>query len=296
MTAVGMDDVQMARCASGLRRVGIILTCAAAMLAMPAAAKNTPRRVVSMNVCTDQLAMLIADEGQLHSVSHMGADPAMSVMADEAQDYVINHGQAEEVFLMRPDLVLAGAYTTRTTVAMLRRLGFRVEEFAPESSFDDIRANITRMGALLGRPERAAELVAELDAGLAALAAEPSGLTVALYAPNSYTSGEGTLADAVVEAAGLSNIADDLGLAGTARLPLEMLVLADPDLIVSEDRYRGAPALAGENFRHPAYRALSDGRRVASAPGRYWVCGAPYTLEAVRILREAARDVEGERP
>lgn len=251
-----------------------------------------PRRVVSMNVCTDQLAILVAGEGQLHSVSNLAADPATSVLADEAGRYVANHGLGEEVFLMEPDLVLAGTFTARPAVEMLRRLGFRVEQFPPESSFEGIRDSIRRMGHLLRRQDRAEELVAELEAGLEDLAREPAAdLSVAVYSANSYTSGKGSLSHAVIEAAGFTNITDKLGISGVQRIPLEQLVLADPDLVVlGEQRYE-RPALAQENFQHPAFEAIASGDRLVRIPDRYWICGAPFTLEAARMLRRAAGGV-----
>lgn len=265
--------------------------CAAAFFAgSPAMAGEAPKRVVSMNVCTDQLTMLVAGEGQLHSVSYLAGDPSTSVLAGQAGRYQLNHGLAEEIFLMHPDLVIAGTYTTRTTVDLLRRLGIRVEEFAPENSIDDIRASLTRMGDLLGRPERAAELVAELDRGLSELAANrPPDRTVALYYANSYTSGTGTLVDAVVDAAGLVNLADRLGIVGTAELPLELLVLAAPDLVAGDEARYARPALAQEIFVHPAFKALLSKARPVVVPSPYTICGAPFTLEAARILQDAAR-------
>ena len=262
----------------------------ATALPMSAMADDMPKRVVSMNVCTDQLAMLVAAEGQLHSVSYLAIDPGSSVLATEASRYTINHGLAEEVFLMQPDLVIAGTFSTRATVGLLRRLGMRVEEFVPENSFDDVRANIRRMGEILGREQRAAELVAELDAGLAALdAAKRPDVTVATYYANSYTSGSGTLVDAIVAASGLTNLAAQLGLTGTARLPLELLVLARPDLIVDGEGRYDTPALAQENFVHPAYRALAAASRSAEIPAKYTICGAPFTTQAARILQDATR-------
>ncbi|MEQ8452165.1 MAG: ABC transporter substrate-binding protein [Nitratireductor sp.] len=255
-------------------------------------AASAPKRVVSMNLCTDQLAMLIADEDQLHSVSHLAADPGASVLAGRAGAYVVNHGLAEEIFLMRPDLVIAGTYTTRTTVALLRRLGFRVEEFAPETGFDDIRQNIARMGAILGRRDRAAALTAALDAGLAALAASPAEGAVAVYSSNSYTVGPGSLADAVIAETGLDNIAAAMGISGAGRLPLESLIAADPDLVVTGAQRFDDPALAQENFRHPAFRAFARQTAEVDIPDKYWLCGAPFTLIAARILKRAARRLE----
>ncbi|GAA4125311.1 ABC transporter substrate-binding protein [Aminobacter aganoensis] len=266
----------------------LVLAGAISSTAAPAIAAP-PKRVVSMNVCTDQLAMLVAAEGQLHSVSYLARDPETSVLAGRAKGLVVNHGLAEEVFLMQPDLVLAGAYTTRSTVALLRRLGMRVEEFAPDNSIAEIRANIVRMGEVLERRERAADLVAELDNGVAELAVRPaSGKTVATYYANSYTSGAGTLVDDIVRLSGLVNVADSLGLSGTARLPLEMLVLAQPDLVAGGGESYDAPALAQENFVHPAYRAVAAQGSAVPVPARYTICGAPFTLEAARLLRDAA--------
>lgn len=260
-------------------------------------ASAQPKRVVSMNLCTDQMAMLIAGEGQLYSVSYLAGDPGSSVLAEQAGKYAVNHGLAEEIFLMQPDMVVAGTYTTRTTVDLLRRLGFRVEEFVPETSFDDVCANLLRMGVILGRQQRAAELVAELDRGLARLAANTvPQKSVALYYANSYTSGSGTLADAIVKAAGLRNIGDALGFASTVRLPLELLLLADPDLIVAEDNRYEAPALAQENFIHPAFRAIASGDHTVAVRSKYTICGAPFTLEAARMLQDAARRLSGDAP
>jgi len=260
-----------------------------ALVMPPASAKQRPARVVSINVCTDQLAMLIAGEGQLRSVSHLATDPHSSAMAGEAAAYSTNHGLAEEVFLMRPDLVLAGSYTARATVELLRRLGFRVEQFTPASDFDDVRNDIERIGRLLRREEKAAELVAGLDAGLAELATLPSSRRSAIsWSSNSYATGAGTLSDAVMQVAGLRNIAAERGVVGGARVPLEALLAAQPDLVVTGATAYDRPALAQENFSHPAFVAFTQGRGRVAVPDPLWICGAPFTLEAARILHRAA--------
>ncbi len=267
------------------------LALAAAMLVQASAAHaaEVPARVVSMNVCTDQLAMLLAAPGQLISVSHLAADPGSSALADEARFFRLNHALAEEVFLMRPDLVLTGTYSTSAAASMLERLGIRVEKFAPETSFADVRANMLRMGELLGRRERAAEMVTGLDAGLRELADKAArGLTAATYSSNSYTTGTGSLSEAVIEAAGLANLGSRLGIAGSGRLPLEVLVLAMPEILTNDTPVYDAPALAQENFEHPAYRTVRERAAGAAVPSALWICGGPFNLAAAAILQEAA--------
>lgn len=254
------------------------------------AAGEAPRRVVSMNLCTDQIAMLVAAPGQLVSVSHLAARPDVSLMSAEAAGLTINHGLAEEIFRLDPDLVVAGTYTTRATVNLLRRLGRRVEEFRPEASFADIRENVRRMGELLGREAEAARLIAAFDAEAAALAAAPPGEDAPVlgsFGANSYTSGAGTLENAIVGAAGLRHLGEDLAITGTTRLPLEALVLADPDYVLLWERSRNDPSRAADILRHPALDARFSSERRLSADSRAWICGTPLTLEAVKRLRAA---------
>ena len=145
------------------------------------------------------------------------------------------------------------------------------------------------MGALLGRKERAKALIAEMDEALAD--AEAQGVTGAIAAlnyTNNFTSGCGTLADDIVTRSGLENLGAKLGLEGTVKLPLEGLIVSAPDVLIGRGRWSKAPALAYEDFRHPAMRALNAEAVAAAVPGKYMICGAPFTVEAVRILAQAA--------
>jgi iron complex transport system substrate-binding protein len=267
----------------------ILFGLMAGMCLHPAFAQP-PKKIVSLNLCTDQLAMLLAGEGQLYSVSHLASDRGASVLADKTGAYVVNHGLAEEVFLMQPDLILVGSYTTRATVDLLKRLGFRVEEFAPETSFNEIRMNILRMGGLLGQEAKAEAMVRAMDERLARIEenskAKPGDApTIGLYYANQLTSGSGTLAGDAVNHAGLVNLGEKLGMQGTQKLPLEQLVMSKPDLVAAHNAYL-APALAYEAQLHPAFRTMTAGGKLIDIPDKYWICGGPFTADAVQLLAE----------
>ena len=266
-----------------------------AVLLLTTRVEAAPQRVVSMNLCTDQLVILLAAPSQVYSVSHLATGEQGSVLFEQAGDYVINHGLAEQIFLMKPDLIVAGTFSTRATVDMLRRLGFPVEEFAPASSFDDIRTNVRRMGHLLGREERAEALLAEMDAVLArAYPADSVDAIAGLYGANSVTSGAGTLVDDALGHAGLGNLGAELGISGTAKLPLEVLITHTPDILIGRSRWSEAPAMAYDAYDHPAMRGLKAGTHEASVPDKYWICGTPFTAHAVERLAEAAARLEAD--
>lgn len=301
-----MGEVQLRKrllsALSGLGRFrgvpSVLLALSLACVSAPTSAGSqhddaAPRRVVSMNLCTDQLAMMMAAPGQLYSVSHLASDPTMSLMAEEARAYRINHGLAEEIFQMRPDLVLVGAMTTRATVAMLERLGFPVVEFPYENSFDEMRANIRRMGEVLHRREQANEMLERFDADLEHLQQRRGPpRTAVLHHASSYTSGAGTLSNEILDAAGYANAAANLGLSGTVKLPLEQLVLAAPDLVVTDATWEGSPALAQQTFSHPALRALEATSAKAVVANKRWVCATPHLIGLIDEL-SAARLASG---
>ncbi len=275
-----------------LRHILAAAALTAAAGALPALAQDgdPPVRVVSMNLCTDQLAMLVAAPGQLVSVSYLASDPRASAMAAQARALLVNHGFAEEIAFLRPDLVLAGRYTTRVTVDMLERLGHPVAIFEPENSIDDIRRNLRQMGEVLHREARAEELIRLMDTDLAQIAANPpkGNVRAAFYYTGGFTSGSSSLANDIASAAGVANIAPDLGLDAGGILPLEALILAGPDLIIRGQSYAGH-SRAGEMLSHPALMQLIASRSGHETSPDY-TCGTPMVTAAIRALSRAAQE------
>ncbi|WP_255011255.1 ABC transporter substrate-binding protein [Roseovarius sp. M141] len=270
-----------------------VLAGAAVLFSVPLSA--APQRVVSINLCTDQLAMLLAAPGQLISVSRIALDPRVSSMAAEAAQYPINASRAEEVHGMRPDLVVAGEYTSRDTVALLRRLEIDVVQFGIVRSLDEVRARIRQMGAALGREAAARAMIAQFDADLAHLRADldgglapgPDAPRAAMYSANGYTSGDKTLSGEILAAAGLRNAPGEEGY-GYGKLPLEMLAMLQPDLVITARRYpRGSRA--EEIMDHPVVEMLSGQAARAVMSDQDWVCGTPFVLRAIADMAAARR-------
>src|SRR5262249_16444799 len=144
-----------------------------------------------------------------------------------------NRGTAEEALHLKPDLVVTTEYTGTEAVRLLRRLGYKVAEFKTEESFEDIRANIRKMGALTGETAKAEELAAAFDARLAAIKAKakPNAGVFANVGVNGFMSGEGTLMAEIANAAGYRTLAQALGIKGYTNLSLEQIIAASPNVV-----------------------------------------------------------------
>ena len=272
---------------------GFDLVALALALWAGAAQAGPPERVVSMNLCTDQLVMLLADPSQVVSVSHIARDARVSPMADLAMGFGVNHGQGEEIFAQRPDLVLAGTFSSRFTLGLLRALGLQVEELPVVNSLQDIPPSIRQVGKWLGREDKAEALIAQFEADLLALRTDIGTRPRAvLHYANNYTSGDKSLAHQILQAAGFANIAVEAGISQGGTLPMERLILLMPDVVISGEAYPGA-SRSEEVLRHPALQLLKDRHAAGAVADADWVCGTPAIVRAITRLRSLHPDVGG---
>ena len=129
-----------------------ILMTAVTAVPVASATVAAPTRIVSMNVCTDQLTLMLAPRPHIQSLSHLVADDGISVSADRIAGISLNHGRSEEILPMYPDLIIAGRYTSRPTVMLLTELGYPLIELDISRSIADIRERVRELGAPSVRP------------------------------------------------------------------------------------------------------------------------------------------------
>lgn len=254
------------------------------------AAETPPTRVVSINLCTDQLLLMLADPAQIASISYLARDPKSSFVADQAVGYPMNHARLEELISLRPDLVLAGAYTDPRLLKQIKKFGMRVEQFPLTHSIDGIKLDIRRMAELLGRPQQGGALIDSMQAKLAQVQVEPDHdqpPKALFYQPRGYTSGRNTLQDEALRAAGWRNIAAELGIQGYAPIDLEALLLAGPEQLFTSRHTSGAQSRAQQQLRHPALGRLLKNRPIREIPFKYWICAGPMIADAILKLRSA---------
>lgn len=253
-------------------------------------APSIPRRIVSLNLCTDQLLADLVPRESIAAVSFLATDRSLSAAARSLEGLKQVRGTAEEVLALQPDLVIAGEYTTGPTVDLLRRLGVNVLVVPLASDFDGMKETLRTLGKATGSLPRAEEMIADFDARLAAArSVVPARPTAVAYQVNSLASGAGTLLDAALDAAGFRNIARDAQLGPAGRLPLEELVAAPPDLIVLANAADDFKTVLADNLRHPAFQALLAKRPHVHLPMPLWMCATPRIADAVELLASMKR-------
>ncbi len=263
-----------------------VLFFALAFLAGTAAAlADAPRRVVSFNLCADQLLLALADPGQIAGLSPYAADASVSVMAEKARAYPRLQWQAESSIALGPDLVLIGDSDRPVTKHVLRAQGLRLHEITLIADIETARRQIVEVAAVLGHPERGERLLAEIEAARARLhaAPRPPFATALLVNRGGYTAGARSLAAALLAEAGLkSPPGAPPGYGGYVQL--ERLLMLHPDVIVLNNVAGAAMDQGSYNLNHPALAALYPPQRRIVLPTRYTLCGGPALVAALDYL------------
>jgi iron complex transport system substrate-binding protein len=264
---------------SGIAPVGIT----------PASAQ-VPQRVVTVNLCLDQLALRLAAPGQLVGISYLSLDPRISVMVDRARAIAPVRATVESILTLRPDLVIFDADAHAVVKRLVRGAGVPILEVRWAASLEDAEAIIARMAAALGRDAQGQALIGEMREQRRQLTWQgPPTATAAVLQANRGTSGKGSLMDELLRLSGYRNLAAELGIGAYGRLPLEAVLAGQPDLLVLDGKANAHPSRATEFVDHRALESLAGRTRLVSVPIRYSICAGPENFETMRLLAEARR-------
>ena len=278
---------------------GMLAAIAVALGSMAPAvsADGPPKRIVSFNLCADQLLVALADPAQIAGLSPYAVNPLLSVMTERAAAFPRLDWDAESVVNLAPDLVLGGP-SHRPIHAMLSAMGIRVVDVALIRNIADARRQAIEVGKLVGHPERGEALARQIEQAemrLAAMAINPP-LTALVIQREGYREGPASLASGMLSIAGLrppDRTAPGAGGFMAAEqggfVSLEHLLTNGPDVLVLQDPPREARDQGALFITHPALLTRYGPNRRIDLPERYTLCGGPPLLQGLDYLARAIK-------
>ncbi|MGA0606940.1 ABC transporter substrate-binding protein [Phenylobacterium sp. VNQ135] len=256
------------------------------MLALAAgAAQAASPRVLSLDSCADQYVMGLAPRESIVGVSTR-ADDADSRLRHVARGLPKRRLDLESVLAARPDVAVRYWGGEPRLLAALERRGVRIVTVRDAASFGDVRANVRAVAAALGRGPQGDAVIAGMDARLSRAAGAWGGASALYMTPGGVTAGQGTLIDAMLRAAGMTNAE---ARPGFQTISLEQMALSPPKTVVLGffDTFQ----LSGDSWgigRHRVLQRVASDRAVASLPGALLGCPDWGAAEAVSLLAAKA--------
>jgi iron complex transport system substrate-binding protein len=255
------------------------------LLSGPGPAAALPR-IASMNVCTDQLLLPLADPEQIVGLSPFSRDDWQSWAAADARRYARLSGGAEDVLVLKPDVVVASMFDKRSTRELLKSHGLRVTEFSVPRNLDEVKAQIREMGEIAGHSDRASAQIAELEAAFARVrkTAAERQFSVLPLSRRGWVSGSDSLISLLLAEIGLFNAGGNLGVGTGGLASLEAIVQVRPDYLVVSDASNRADDDGSAFLLHPALERFYPPQKRIVIPERLTGCGGMMLAEALDVL------------
>jgi iron complex transport system substrate-binding protein len=277
-------------------RIGVFLGGFLLLVVAGMSWAESPRRIVSLNLCTDQLLMALVPPERIASITWLSRTEGDPALLPLAQKLPVNHGSAEEVLALRPDLVIAGRFTTGTTRALLKQVGVPLLEVDAASDWDSVRRTTREVAAAIGASERGEVLLREMDATLHQLSQRRAKPVRAIgwSGAGDDVPGADTMFNTILETAGGINLA--ARAAGIGSFDLEQLLRSRPEVLLRGEAYAAKPALRNEVARHRALRSLPNLTTI-EYPEAVYGCGVPSAVQlAVELAGKLDRVRAGRTP
>ena len=272
-----------------MRMIALLMLLAGCAQPNAPAAVAHPR-IVSLNLCADEILAEVAAPGQLLALSHYSHDPRISSMTRaQARLFRTTDGTVEEIVALAPDVVVGDRFTPPATRAALTRLGMRFAETPIASDVAGSVAQVRALARLAGRRAAGEALIARIERGLAA-ASPPSGFarrSVLVWQGGGLVAGDESLIAELLSRSGFRPAAATRGLGQGAILPLEAMIADPPQVVLTtgDARAEGDRAL-----RHPALERLRGVSR-AELDTRLLFCGGPTIPRTAARLAQIRREL-----
>jgi len=241
---------------------------------------SAPIRVASVNLCTDEMLLLLAKPDEIASISFLSRDPGETVLWRKARGLPANDGTIEQVLSEHPAAILNMGGGGRSRAYLASRIGIHPVDIALPMTLNDVVSNLRRVATVLGDVHRA----------------DPWARRIAAL----RRSAPATAEDAIwISGGGFTLASDSLGaqwlrLAGLrqrpivgGKVPLETLLTAPPKALVISD-YRSGQMSGGVRWlAHPIVQHAASQHIVTD--GRAWTCMGPLMVAEIERLRRVVK-------
>ncbi|MBT5187888.1 MAG: ABC transporter substrate-binding protein [Kordiimonadaceae bacterium] len=246
-------------------------------------------RIVSLDYCSDQFVLMLADRDQIIAVSD-AAEDIYSFYRDLAKGLPNSKSSIEEVIMLKPDVAVQTYSAAAHMAEMTKRTNIKLVATKYGSDPETVYENITMVGKALGQVPRADEFNKSYSERLLALKNQPhSSLKIAFITPSGTTAGVGTNVDDIIKLAGFESYAEANGFMGWLSLPIENLILDPPDMFITGFFEKGAVTQSNWSLsRHDYLFEMMNEIPTINLPGSMMSCNGLFNIDAAELIRTGA--------
>lgn len=259
-----------------------------------------PQRIVSMMLDADETIMELVPASRIAALTYLSDDPGISHIYDRSKQVKgrMKGQSAEQILSLKPDLVLIPDFWSPAVLQTLRDMKIPVYVYKTPYTLSAIRETIKEIARVVGEPEKGKELIQTFDNRLKQLQVriepirnQPAKKVIAITGAGAYGA-RGSLYDDMCGFLHINNCQRDLKLDKGTMLPKELIVQANPDLIIVPSW--NSPGMQNtqnvqEVLEDPSLKGVTAvrTRSVKALPGQVLYCINHHVADSMETLAKA---------
>ena len=242
-----------------------------------------PKRIASLNLCTDELLLSLADPGQIISLTWLAREESLSAFFEPARPYHQNNGRASDIIPLNPDLVFLSEFSHTNTLDLLETVGIKSVVVPEPRTTKQLLENIRVMSSAIDQVKKGEKLISLFSSRLKSIAENKSRqkISALLLSPGIASFGSSAVKIEILKMLNIRVLNQEKPSLANRYLSIEELIRSSPDFVII-DKYSGDyPSVSEEMLRHPL---IQSSLSTIEVEAKDWLCSSHNLLDTIEYI------------
>ena len=265
------------------KHIVILMVLFSGVIALATSTYAGPKRIASLNLCTDELLLSLADPDQIVSLTWLSREESLSAFFEPARAYHQNNGRASDVIPLNPDLVFLSEFFPANALGILETVGIKSVVVPEPRTTKQLLENIRVMSSAIDQVKKGEKLISLFSSRLKSIAVDTSRqkTSVLLLSPGIASFGSSAVKIEILKMLNIRVLNQEKPSLANRYLSIEELIRSSPDLVII-DKYSGDyPSVSEEMLRHPL---IQSSLSTIEVEAKDWLCSTHNLLDTIEQI------------
>ena len=247
-----------------------------------------PKRIASLNLCTDELLLSLADPDQIISLTWLAREKSLSAFFEPARPYHQNNGRASDVIPLNPDLVFLSEFSPANTLGLLKTVGIKSVVIPEPRTITQLLENIRAMSSAIDQVKKGEELISFFSSRLKSIAEDKNRQTISalMLSPGIASFGSSSVKIEILKMLNIRVLNQEKPSLANRYLSIEELTRSSPDVVIIDKYSSDYPSLSEEILRHPS---IQSSLNTIEVEAKDWLCSTHNLLDTIEHINTKIR-------
>lgn len=265
-----------------------------------------PQHIVSLSISTDEILLDLVDAKRIKALTYLSDDAGISNITAKAKSVQgrVQQANVEALLAMQPDLLLIPDFVSKEEIDLLRRMQLNVYVYKTPATLEEIKQSIRNIGAAVGDPKRAQEMLVQMERHLAGVTAKLGTIPpdkrksiIFMHSGGAYYRRDMTFND-ICRQAQVKNALDELNYDKPFIASQEEIVRLNPDVFIlagwNYDGQHDQKQMEENLLTDPAYSGVKavKNKAVYTLPAAHLLSTSQYIVDAIEDMAQAVYGAE----